>query len=163
MIYDLIAFGGIVFWTLFVIAFIIEVAVQDTGASVVAFLISIAVFYGLSQPPDIDWIFITSYFVVGVVWWLIVFHYRLNVIKCWINLNQDKLKTGKNLYLHSITDAKVRLYFEKEPSLATFMDRVFCWPASMLRILINDIAEELYNKIAHWLKAYKARYLNIDI
>ncbi len=171
MIYDVIIFGGLVFWVLFGIATLFMLIFTDSDKELPAistFLISLLVFFGFSQPPSIDWKFFVGYFVVGAAWWFFVFNVRLLKLKTFLQKNPDYIKEGKIDIPYSSYDnnqstlnREMITIHENEPSFEKFFSRTFCWPLNMLKFLFSDLAVKVYEIVSRGAILYKNYLLNV--
>ena len=168
MLHELIMFGGIAFWvitSLVVLLLFCSVESSDEAYSVY-FPISVGLFYLFSKPPVIDTYLIITYLVIGLVWFLGVFRYKLSIVKKYLKDYPEYIKDGlvnlsayspnvKDYQRHSIVS---EIYLE-EPSFPRFFDRFFCWPISMIKMFFGDFMQFVYYSISDGLKNYKNNFL----
>ena len=174
MIYELVMFGGTFFWIIFAAYFLLITFVTDReGQSIPMFIVGILVFYALSRPPILDWPWIVSYFVIGLVWWFIVFNLRLNKIRKYLKDSPSFIEDGKvkfwyitdnpNKALNTVNmDREVRRLYESEPSFLTFSERLLCWPFSLAKFAFCDMMQGIYDVLSHTMVRYKNRILGIN-
>ena len=164
MLYNFIEFGGVLFWIIVCLDILMILAFLDEkdSASAVLFGSSIGAFYLLSQPPELKWQWIAGYFVIGIIWFLVIFRFRIGKLKKFITKHgynkEEKLETflrncaeDKNDYMYNT--------YNCEPSYSRFFDRVFCWPFSMLKSFFADFISGLWDFICEYLIAWKKSYL----
>lgn len=167
MLYNLIEFGGFLFWSLVIIDFLfLSYLTSDGGiGSSFWFFISIGLFYGLSNPPVISWQYCLSYLCIGVVWCLFMFRYKLGKLKKYLKENPHYMVAGEvnfNVIPPKGSDVvphEIKKIHSKEPSFDSFISRIFCWPMNILNVVLSDFVEDLYNKVSDYLISYKNRFL----
>lgn len=165
MLYPLIVFGGIFFWVLVALASVLVFVFEEKGASWLVAVGSLIIFYGLSTPPAITWGWVGAYFLIGALWFLVVFQYRLTKLKRFLNANPQYMKEDENgkkyVEISRYDNREMANIYLNEPSFDRFMNRTFCWPLSMLKIFLGDFVCDLYDRIAEGLKNYKANFLGL--
>lgn len=157
MFYELIMFGGVLFWALFALLCIFELVwVETDSVGGLGFIIGLALFYAFSQPPIIGWQWIVSYLVIGLVWFFVMFHWNLSKVRKYLKDNPEMKE--KTIYGW---DVDIRHIYDTEPSFSNFVDRLFAWPFSMIRVFFGDFIFEVYNQVAKFLVQYKDKYLGL--
>ena len=169
MLFEVVVFGGFVFWLIFaVITFVLLLATEtsDGVSGGFLFLCSIGLYYLFSNPPVLDWYWYAGYFVIGLVWFFVVFNYKLAVLKKWLDKNPEQIKesniSGQYIDFDHFKDKKYKKIYSEEPSFVRFFDRVFAWPLSMISIFLGDFSREIYEWIATYLESYKYKFLGIN-
>lgn len=168
MIYELVMFGGTFFWIIFAAYFLLITFVTDReGQSIPMFIVGILVFYALSRPPILDWPWIVSYFVIGLVWWFIVFNLRLNKIRKYLKENPHFIRDGK-IQSYSVAGNRIEIdpyvwkLHQSEPSFLTFSERLLCWPFSLAKFAFCDMMQGIYDCLSETMVQYKNRILGIN-
>ena len=171
MLFDLIMFGGMVFWGLFALSTILMMIFTDSDneyPAIMTFIVSLAIFFGLSQPPTIDWKFFVGYFIVGAAWWFFVFNVRLIKLKNFLTKNPEYIEDGKIdiPYSHhdnnkAMLNREMIAIHESEPSYEKFFSRTFCWPVNMVKFFFSDFATKVYEIVSNFAILYKNKLLGL--
>lgn len=174
MLFELIVFGSITFYVLSAIAIVVMLSFTDSdedSVAIVAFVISVAVFWGLSKPPEISLGWIAAYFAVGCCWWFFVFNLRLIKLKRFLKENPTFIEDGKvcipdSYSLTGMTIDRKRVEEMKnidknEPSFSKFFSRTFCWPLNMLKFFLSDVAEGVWCIVKRYTLMYKQSLLGL--
>lgn len=170
MVYELIVFGGVAFWLLTALAFLIILMTVD---SVDYFSFAFTVFVGyiavfaLFSDVNLDlgkyWWGPILYLLIGLGWFLFMMTYRVRSLRRWMDSQEDpdavreSLKGGDGPYIPH----QWRSIYNTEPSWPKFIDRVTLWPLSMLKFASRDLIEVVYNMCAARLVAYRDALLGI--
>ena len=164
MVFDLIVFGGIIFWCMIIITSCIVLSCIEedecNGASFFTVIVGLILFYIFSKPPIISWQWIASYIGIGFAWFTIKFHYNLIKIKKYCKANPHVLVDNKLNY--SKCNNEIYSLYKNEPNLFSFMDRVLAWPFSLIKTIFYSFIDDLYNYLAKFLSDYKDRFLGIS-
>lgn len=184
MLFELVIFGGTVFWVIFglYIMALFSFGEEEGGYRAALLLLGGAIFYAISRPPIISWEWIVSYFVVGLVWWFLIFNVRLAKLRRYLKGNPEfivgeKLLTQVYKEVTKINSASGLEYkdsvliktmpnefvsiYNYEPSPTTFFDRTLCWPISMVKFACADLATMIYDQIVDSLVNYKKKFLGL--
>jgi len=168
MLYPLIVFGGMWFWIIIALDVLFMLAWLDDddsgGGSAVAFGVSLGAFYALCEAPVLHWQWFAAYFVIGAVWFLAVFRYRIGKLKKFLTKkghNKEKQSIHEFLSDYSgegFNRAMLAIY-NREPSYGRFWDRMFCWPLSMLKIIFADLLVDAWDYLVTALNRWKKSFL----
>lgn len=184
MLFELVMFGGTVFWVIFglYILALFSFGEEEGGYRAALLILGGAIFYGISKPPIISWQWIVSYFAVGLVWWFLIFNVRLAKLRRYIKKNSEFVIDGRLLtkvykQVTKIEKGTGREYqdseliksmpnefqqiYNYEPSSTTFFDRTLCWPISMVKFACADMASMIYDQIMDSLVNYKKKFLGL--
>jgi hypothetical protein len=145
----------------------------DSEGSIPVFIVGILAFYALSRPPILDWPWIVSYFVVGLVWWFVIFNLRLNKIRKYLKQNPSFIEDGKVKFFYITNDSnraintvdmdrEIRRLYESEPSFLTFSERLLCWPFSVAKFAFCDMMRSIYDSLSEMMVLYKNKILGIS-
>lgn len=169
MLFELIVFGSMAFYVFAGFATIIMLGFTDSdqdGPAIAAFVISVLAFWGLSKPPEIGLGWIAAYFAVGCCWWFFVFNLRLMKLKRFLRGNPQFVKDGK-IKIHDCQGSDYHKNREmdsinqNEPSFTKFFSRTFCWPLNMLKFLLKDVAEAMWDVVKRYTVMYKQSLLGL--
>lgn len=158
-----------VFWGLFALSTILMMIFTDSDneyPAIMTFIVSLAIFFGLSQPPTVDWKFFVGYFIVGAAWWFFVFNVRLIKLKNFLTKNPDYVKEGKiqipygHKHGRDINYEMTQIH-ESEPSYEKFFSRTFCWPVNMVKFFFSDFAVKVYEIVSNFAILYKNKLLGL--
>lgn len=162
-------FGGMVFWGLIALATILMMIFTDSDneyPAIMTFIVSLAIFFGLSQPPIVDWKFFVGYFIVGAAWWFFVFNVRLIKLKNFLSKNPQFIINGKveipygSNHGYHLNNEMIAIH-ENEPSYEKFFSRTFCWPVNMVKFFFSDFAVKVYEIVSNFAILYKNKLLGL--
>jgi len=170
MLYELVLFGGVFFWCLVaavltVVFFNVEDDEDYGGLTGIFFPFCVAAFYVFSNPPTISIYWVLTYLLIGVSWFFMMFRYRLGKLRNWMKKYPAGHFLGKDGKISTIKimdeNSKMYYIFRNEPSWGRFIDRLFCWPMSMIKMLVGDVVYDAYKWLEKKLIEYKNNFLNI--
>lgn len=176
MIYELFVVGGIFFWGLIALTFIAtykSLENDDMLAIVFPILCFLAIF-ALSNAEfnmhKISWKYCVAYLLCGAMTWFSIFNVKLIKIKRF--LQENALKSTSELFdlanLYDRENPKFHLrknageiyeLYMSEPAMDTFFSRILCWPIAILKFLLGDFLEGVYEISKRWIITYKDSFL----
>lgn len=176
MIYELFVVGGMFFWGLIALTFIAtykSLENDDVLAIIFPTLCFFAIF-ALSNAniefSAISWKYCVAYLLCGVMTWFSVFNVKLIKIRRF--LQENDLKSTEELYdLANLYDREnPRFHLRKrageiyglycsEPAIDTFFSRILCWPIAIVKFLLGDFLEGVYEVSKKWIITYKDSFL----
>lgn len=162
MFLELITFGGIFFWSLVGIAFLLILINTDTDyepGAIATFIISLFIFWGLAKTPVPDWRWPVAYLATGLAWWFFVFNVRLVKLRNYLKANPKFIENGE-VKPYGMTD-EMRVIYDNEPSFEKFFGRTLCWPINMIKFFFKDFLDLLYKKLSVFFLFYKDRMLGL--
>ena len=174
MIYELFVVGGIIFWGLIALTFIgvyNSLENEDTYAIFLPILCFFAIFT-LSDAnielQTISWKYCVAYLMCGGLTWFGIFNTKLIKIKRF--LQENGLKTHQELMVLADTygDPKrpkareIYDIYQSEPAIDTFFSRILCWPIAILKFLLGDFLEGVYEVSKKWIITYKDSFLGFS-
>jgi len=176
MLYELFAFTGTLSISLMIIgALVILIAgeTEDLFCWPVP-IVGILIYTLFTQPPTFHWGWFVGYFVLGLIWFFVMFFINLTKIKKYLKANPDfwypseermvqradHLDKDSDFY-NQYADKKIWHLYQTEPSVERFLDRVLCWPLLIIKFCCADLTVSLYESIADYLLNFKKRYLKV--
>lgn len=158
MIFDLVVFGGVIFWIVVVATTILALGFLESSdeapvACIIVGVITAILIVACDIPWAIRWWMPVAYLLIGLIWFMFMMTYRLRPLREWIK--EDP--TRKDLFkdnLVAIPRDLAKIY-RTEPCYAKFFDRVLFWPLSMLKFALQDLAKAVYDSLVASLIRYK--------
>jgi hypothetical protein len=170
MVYELIVFGGVAFWLITAIVFLIALSLVESiddfsGASVFqcGYILFLLLFCNINLDLSPYWWSPVPYLLVGLLWFLFMMTHRVKSLRRWIDkqpLPDEIRKQLKHGGRYSV-ETKWRHIYETEPSWPKFFDRVLLWPLSMMKFASRDMLKAVYDACVERLVAYKHALLGI--
>ncbi len=172
MLHELIVFGGVAFWIITAIVFLLAICLVESvdefsGASVVqiGYVLFLVAFTNITLDLSPYWWCPIPYLIIGVLWFLFMMTHRVKQLRRWIDEQADpddfrrKLKENK-LSFHRDREKWLDIY-KTEPSWPKFFDRVVLWPLSMLKFATRDLLRLVYDACTDALVRYRNSLLGI--
>lgn len=179
MIYELFVVGGMFFWGLIALTFIgtyRSLENEDGWAILLPILCFFAIFALSDAEFDIhkiSWKYCVAYLLCGAMTWFSIFNVKLIKIKRF--LQEHKLASIQELlevassygkdertHLRGKANEIYNLYLH-EPAIDTFFSRILCWPIAILKFLLGDFLEGVYEVSKKWIITYKDSFLGFKV
>ena len=176
MIYELFVVGGMFFWGLIALTFIgtyRSLENEDGWAILLPILCFFAIFALSDAEFDIhkiSWKYCVAYLLCGAMTWFSVFNVKLIKIRRF--LQENSLKSTSELFdlanLYNREDPRFHLrkkageiyeLYCSEPAIDTFFSRILCWPIAIVKFLLGDFLEGVYEVSKKWIITYKDSFL----
>lgn len=173
MIYELFVVGGMIFWGLIAMTLILSyISLEnEDGWAIILPLICFLAIFGLSNAEikTISINYIIAYFAAGAATWFFIFNTKLVKVRRFL---KDKgIKSSSELFeltskslTYSERDKAKEIYniYNSEPALDTFFSRILCWPLALLKFILGDFLEAIYESSKKWIINYKNSFLGFN-
>lgn len=169
MIYELIVFGGVAFWLITAIVFIMTLNLVESlddisGASIlqIGYIVFLVLFCNVGFDISKYWWSPIPYLIIGLLWFLFMMTHRVKSLRRWIDKQSDPDEIRKSLKdCSEKIPNEWRHIYVTEPSWPKFFDRVLLWPLSMVKFACSDMLKAVYDVRVDKLVAYKHALLGI--
>ncbi len=114
VVYELIVFGGVAFWLLTAIVFLIALSMVESleefsGASALqcGYIVFLVLFCNIRLDLSPYWWSPIPYLLIGLVWFLFMMTHRVKSLRRWIDKQQIRTKSVQTLRMAGVTKSQV--------------------------------------------------------
>lgn len=174
MVFDIIEFGGGVFWTIIVIDYLILTALPSPGR--IGLTVGSTGIIGVVCDLPIIWdqnLLYNGfgYFGIGLISFFVLYSINIRLIRKDLRVYAKDKGISANGVVELLDNSEysaphdfkeLHQRYHNEPSWEGFFDRLICWPTAIPNFFLGDFLRSITDSVAKWLVQRRDKVIGIE-